>query len=133
MWIHYFTFIDLLPPWKLEVGGGSRFTRKFPWKLVEVDLLPWSLVEASMEIHGIVYCRWKWNLPLLPSIAASTKKIRGSFHELPYTPKYFHLIPRVPQTSGCIYKNSVRVHRIPFDVLPWNFPLTSMETSIEVN
>ena len=54
---------------------GSRFT-----------VLPWSLVEASMEIHGSFYCRWRWKLALLPSTAVSTVIFRGGFHELPYTP-----------------------------------------------
>ena len=59
----------------MEVGG-SRFTAskklvevdllevnvlpwKFPWKLVEVDLLPSTLVEASVEVqcHESFHCR----------------------------------------------------------------------------
>ena len=72
----------------MEVGG-SRFTSmEFPWKLVEMDSLPWKLVEASMKMHGSFHCRWKYKLPLLPSIAASTNIFRGSFHELPYIPTY---------------------------------------------
>ena len=64
----------------LEVGG-SRFTSmEIPRKLVQVDLLPWKLVKASMEVRGIFYCRWKWKLPLLPSMAASMNIFRGSFH-----------------------------------------------------
>ena len=66
-----------------------------PWKLVEVDLLPRKLVEASMETDGSFHCRWKRKLPLFPSITASTNIFRGSFHELPYTPTYFHPLSRV--------------------------------------
>ena len=50
-----------------------------------------------MEIHGIFHCRWGRKLPLLPSIAPNTNKMLGSFHELPYTPTYFHLLSRVSQ------------------------------------
>ena len=87
----------ILLPWKLPWKSVSvdLLSWKFPWKLVGVDLLPCKLVEASMEIHGSFHCRWKWKLPLLPSIAASTNIFRGSFHELPCTPTYFHLLPRV--------------------------------------
>ena len=77
---------------------------------MEVDSLPyefpWKLVEASMEVHGSFHCRWKWKLPLLPSIAASTNIFRGNFHDLPYTPTYFHLLPRVSQTSSCSFKSN---------------------------
>ena len=97
----------------LEVGG-SRFTSmEIPRKLVQVDLLPWKLVKASMEVRGIFYCRWKWKLPLLPSLAASTNIFRGSFHELPYIPTYFHLLP------SWFHKTSIRVHRGRFHQLPW--------------
>ena len=60
---------------------------------VEVDLLPWKFS--------------KWNLPLFPSIAASANNFPCSFYELPCTPAYFHLIPWVPKTSGCIRKTFV--------------------------
>ena len=73
----------------MEVGW-NRFTSM---EVRGIDLLPWKLVEASMEIHGNFHCRWKWKFPLLPSIASSTNICRGSFHELPYTPTYFHLLP----------------------------------------
>ena len=111
-------------PWKLrwksvEVG---LLPWKFPWKLVEVDILPWKLVEASMEVQGSFHLRWKWKPPLLPSIAASTNMFRGSFHELPYTPTYFHLHPRITQFSNCFDKTSTMVHRLPFDLLQRNFP-----------
>ena len=78
----------------IEVGG-SRFTSMDPWKLVGVGLLPWKLVEASMEVDGSFHCRWKWKLPLLPSIAASTNILAESFHDLSYTSTYCHLLPRV--------------------------------------
>ena len=82
----------------MEEVGGSRFPWKFPWKLVEVSLVPWKLVEASTEVDGSFHCRWKWELSLLPSSAASARIYRGiSFHQLPYTPTliirtstYFH-------------------------------------------
>ena len=41
---------------------------KCTWKLVQVDLSSRVLVEASMEIHGIFHCRWKWKLPFVASI-----------------------------------------------------------------
>ena len=121
---------------------------KFPWKSVEVDLLrnsmeipmevggtvgllPWKLVKASIEVHGSFRCRWKLNLPLLPSIAPSTNIFRGSFHELPHTPTYFYLT-QIPQTSSFFHKTSIRVHRLPFDLLPYTFPSTSMEASMAV-
>ena len=75
---------DLLPPWKfpltsmenfMEVGGSRLLPRKFPRKLKEADLLAWELVEAFMEllVHGNFRSQWKWKLPLLPSMAASTR------------------------------------------------------------
>ena len=85
-----------------------------------------------MEMHGSLHCRWKWKLLLFPSTAASVNIFRGSCRELPYTPTYFHL-PRVSQTSSYFHKTSIRVYRPPFHLLPWKFPPTSMETSIEVN
>ena len=76
-------------------------------KFEEVDLLHWKLVEASVEVHGSFCCRWKWKLRLLPSIAASTNVFRRIFHELPYTPTYFHLLPRVAQSSSCFRKTDL--------------------------
>ena len=125
---------NLLPwkfPWKsVEV---DLFPWKFPWNLVEADLLQWKFVEASMEVRGSFHCRWKWKRPLLQKIAASTEYTRGSFHELLYTPTNFHLLPRVSQTSSSFHNNFIRVHQLPFDLLPWNFSPNSMETSMEVN
>ena len=86
-----------------------------------------------MIIHGIFHGRRNWKVPLLPSIAASTNIFRGSFHGLPCTLVYLHLLPRVSQTSSCFHKTSIRVHQLPFDLLPWNFSPNSMETSMEVN
>ena len=87
----------------------------FQWKLMEVDLLPWKLVEASMEIHGWNFplsveveasCRWKWKLPLLSSVAASANIFLGSFHELSCTPTYLYLLPRESRTSSCLHKTN---------------------------
>ena len=91
---------------------------KFPWKSVEADLRPRKLVEASMEVHGSFHCRWKWKLPLLLPIAASTDIFRGSVHELLYTPTYSHLLPRVSQTPRCFRKHSIRVQGVPSKLLP---------------
>ena len=70
---------------------------------IEVNFLPWTLAETSrtyMEVSGSFdekkrtlvevstevlrsfHYQWKWKLPLLPSIAASTNIFHGSFHEL---------------------------------------------------
>ena len=64
-------------PWKSVKVDSVPW--KFPWKFVEADLFPCKLVEASMEIHGSFYRGWKWKLPLLQSIAASTNMFCGSF------------------------------------------------------
>ena len=102
---------------------------KFPWKLVEVDLLPWTLVEASMKIHGSFHCRWNLELPLLSAFAASTIIFRGSFHELSHTRTCFHLLPRYHKPlapSARLAKEptdfrSIYVHR-RFHQLPWELP-----------
>ena len=106
---HGFTSMEVnLLPSKLPSKSLEEclLPRKFPWKLVEVYLLPWKLVEASIEVHGSFHTRWKGKLPLLPSIAASTNVPRGSFHELPYTPTYLHLLSRVLETSSCFHKQT---------------------------
>ena len=120
-------------PWKLpwKPVEVDLLPWKFPWKLVEVDLLPWKLVEASVELHKFFHCRWKWELPLLLAVAVSTNTFRGSFHEFPHTHAYLHLLQRVSQTSSSFHKTSIRVHRLSFDLTPWKFPPTSMETSME--
>ena len=101
----------------MEVGGNRFTSMEFsPWKLVKVDLLPWKLVEASMEIHGRFYCRWQCKPPLLPSIATSTNIFRRSFHEVPYTPTYFHLLPRVSQSSSCFHKTNPN---LKLELPPW--------------
>ena len=72
---------------------------------------------------------------LTMELEAFIATIIGSLHDhiqwkLPrYTPMYFHLLPRVSQTSSCFYRNPMRVHRLPFVILPWIFPPTSMEGS----
>ena len=75
----------------MEVGRSRFASMEIPCKLVEVDLLPWKLVEAFMEIHGKFHCRWKWKLPLLP---------------------------RVLLTPRCFDKISIRVHRLSRRPLP---------------
>ena len=52
-------------------------------------------VEASKEIHASFHYRWEWTSFRYLSIAASTNIFRASFDELPSTPTYFHLLPRV--------------------------------------
>ena len=122
----------------MEVGGRILLQWKFPWKLVEADFLPWNLVEAPMEVHGSFHRRWKRKLPLLPWIAASTNIFHGSFHELLYTSVYFHLLPRVSQTSRCFHKTSINVHRLPFNQVTkfrrffHGSQFNSMEASMEV-
>ena len=72
-WIHCHGSIHQLLyklPWKsIE---DYLVSRTFPWELVEVDLIPWKSMEGSMEVHGRIHWRWKYNLPLPPSIPAST-------------------------------------------------------------
>ena len=134
--------------------NGNSVPWKLPWKPVEVDLLPWEIpwkllevdllhrtswtfpLLTSMELHGSFHSRWKWKLPLLASIiASSTNTILGSFHEIPYTPTYSHLLPRVSQTSSSFHKISIRVHRfirvhrLPFDLPTRKTPPTFRETS----
>ena len=107
---------------------------RFPWKLVSVDLLPWNLVNASMEIHRSFHSRWKWTLPLLRSIAALTRTYSAeasmSFHIPQHTSAYFH---ESIANSQLLHKTSVRVHRLPFDLLPGTdaFPSTFTEISTE--
>ena len=98
-----------------------------------------------MEIQGSFHCRWKWTLPSLSSIITASNNIfRGSFHELPCTPTYFHIV-RVSQTSSCSHKTSFQkgpptsVRSTSMDV-PTNFhrkfhgsKFTSMETFTEVS
>ena len=60
----------------MEVGW-NRFTSM---EVRGIDLLPWKLVEASMEIDVTFHCRWIWKLPPLPSVALNTNPIRRSFH-----------------------------------------------------
>ena len=117
-----------LPPTSMEI---SMEVNSRPWKFpsIEVDLLPWKLVEASMEVSGSFHCWWKWKLPLLPSIAASTKIFRGSFHERPHTPTHFHLLPRVSQNSGCFHKTNpdpvltleLPPWKLAYFQLPWKY------------
>ena len=58
---------------------------KLPWKSVEVEAIPWTLVEASNEVHRSFPCRSKWKLLLLPSIAASSNIFLTSSHQLSNT------------------------------------------------
>ena len=94
---------------------------------LEVDLLSWKLLEASMGVYGTFTDGGRMEACIASSIAASTTIFGRSFRGLPYTPIYSHLLPRVSQTSSCSHKHSTRVHQIPFDLLSWNFPPTSME------
>ena len=114
------TFLEVhLLPWKSMIFHGRQFTSMkvsgcirsiyfhgnlLPWNLVEVDLLPSKLLEASMEVHRISTVGGKGIFHLLPSVAASTDNFRGSFHELPYTPTHFRKRPRVSQTSCWFHK-----------------------------
>ena len=70
----------------------------FPWKFY--------CVQASMEVDGGLYSGWKWKLPLLPSIGASTNIFRGGFHELLCTDTFMDLLQRVSQTSTCFQTTS---------------------------
>ena len=83
---------------------------------MELDLLP---IKVSGSFRGST---WEFPLsveveaPLLPSIAASTNIFRGSFNELPYAPTYFHLLPRVSQTSSCFHKTDPKPK---LEIPPW--------------
>ena len=101
----------------MEVGG-SRFT--------------------SMEVGGSFHGN-TWEVPRSVVVEASFASINCSFQKfiprkLPWVsiPTYFHLLPRVSQTSSSFHKTSIRVHRYPSDLLLWSFPPISMETSVEV-
>ena len=89
----------------IDVGGSrspmevNLFPSKYPCKLVEVNLLSWKLVEASMKVHGSFHCQWKWKLPLLPSIAASTMEDSMSFHITLRTSVYIHEYRELPAAS----------------------------------
>ena len=113
-----------------ESFHGSR------WKqLVEVNLLPWKLVDSCMQVHGSFRCRWKWKLPFLPSVEVSTNVFRGSFHDVPYTPTYFHLLPRVSQTSSRFHKtNPDHIPNPKLELPPAYLQLRwkQMEASMEV-
>ena len=113
---------------------------KPPWKSVESDYFHlnfhevggcrFTFMEVSGSFHGST-----WKFPLSEEVEASVASINCSVHEhspwkLPYTPTYFHLLPRLSQTSSCFYKTSIRDHRLPFDLLPWWFPPTSMEVNL---
>ena len=75
-----------------NVHGSQLTPMETSIKSVQEHLLPWKFrwksVKVSVQIHRSFHDGWKWKLPLLPSIAASTKICRVSFHELPYTPTY---------------------------------------------
>ena len=106
--------------------GGSRFTCMEI--TVEVGRSQFTCMEVSGSFNVSTckfLCRWKWKLPLLPSMAASTNIFRGSFHELPYTPTYFHLLPRVSYTSSCFHKTILN----PNPDLIWSYLHGSCPTS----
>ena len=81
-------------------ASGTRFT------CAEVS---GSFLENAYSFH----CRRKWKLR---SIAASTSGFRGSFQCLLYTPTYFHLLPRVSQTSSCFHKTDPKPK---LELPPW--------------
>ena len=74
---------------------------KLPWKLVEIDLLTWKLVEGSMEVHRRCHRLWKWKLPLLPSFAAYTYTMEASmsFHIPLHTVSTSTNIAKLPAAS----------------------------------
>ena len=102
---------------------------KFPWKLVEVNVFSRKLVEASTEAHGIFLCQWEWKLLFFLSIAACTNVFRGSFHELLYTPTYFHLITNVQLLQLDFHKGPPASVRSSY----MEVPPASIVISIEVN
>ena len=104
--------------------GGSRFTSK------EISRDVGGSRFTSMEVRrfrGSFHCRWKWKLPLLPSIATSTNIFRGSFHAHPYTPTYLHLLARVSQISSCFHDTNPTL-----ELPPWKLFLGSTCKYIEV-
>ena len=82
-----------------------------PWTMVDVDLLPWKVVKALMELDGSFRCRWKWKIPLLPSIVASTNKysVEASMSFLIplHTATYFHEYRKLPDASTRLSQGSI--------------------------
>ena len=105
--------------YKLVEVDGSRFT---PMETpVEVGGSRFTCMEVSRRFHGIFHRSRKLKVPLIASINCSFLEhiFRGSFHDLPYTPTCFHLLPRTPQTSSCFHKttpNPILTLELP----PWN-------------
>ena len=91
---------------------GPPASDTLPWAMMDVDLLPWKLVETSMKSDGSFHCRWEWNIPLLPSIAASKNKYSVeasmSFHIRLHSSTHFHeyhqLLPQDFRKGPCLGK-----------------------------
>lgn len=115
--------MNLLPWVSMEVDLRPH---KFPWKLSEVDFLPWTLVEASMAVHGCPHCRCKRTHRFGSSFADSTNIFRGSFHKLPYSPTHVHPLPRVSQPFSCIHKINLNANP-KLKLSPWKLLPTSLE------
>ena len=126
---------------------------QFPWKLVEVGVLPWKLEEAFREIHRSFHSRWTWKLPLLPSmhlpeIYIPWKLTWASIY--PYITSIFHEYHKFPAPSTRLPSGSTDFRMIyfhgSFHQLRWELPqtstnshakfrrhqFTSIETSMEV-
>ena len=78
-----------------------------------------------MEVHGSFHFQWKYKLPLLQSITASTNIFRGIFHGLPYTHTY------IRQPTSTSIKNSPAASTRPTLTLTlsWSYLHGSWPTS----
>ena len=89
-------------------------------------------IQVTRSFHGNT-----WKFPLSVKVKAFIASINSSFHEhSAESSMSFHIPLQLPPTLTSItnfqllHKNSIRVHRLPLDLLPWTVPPTSMKTSM---
>ena len=78
----------------------------YPWEFAPTSMatsMKIILLKFYMEVHGSFHCRWKWKLPLLPSIAQLPRiysvEVSMSFHMPLHTFTYFHEYHKVGAAS----------------------------------
>ena len=105
---------------------SSGYGHECPTKLTQVL---WRVIPGVNTPAMVLYVPYRTQplkFPLMVEVEVSIASIICRLYDhirwkLPYTPVYFHLLPRVSQTCSCFRKTSVRVHQVPFDLLPWKF------------
>ena len=105
---------------------SSGYGHECPTKLTQVLCRVIPGVNTPAMVLYVPYRTQRLKFPLMVEVEVSIASIICRLYDhirwkLPYTPVYFHLLPRVSQTCSCFRKTSVRVHQVPFDLLPWKF------------